>query len=1076
MKHFLFSLILIHCSSLVAQVEPNSNNSPKPVIVSDDHVGILDLNEYVSRDNSFYWKHRKPSSDYWQQDVWYRIKAELDDETEIITASEILLYSNNSPDTLYELYFHLYQNAFQPGSYYSQLGEANKIKYKYGKYEGAGLGTVVSNLKVNGQVAKVILDNTIMKVVLNKPMLPNTDIEISMDFKTYFDNRGTMRRRMKTFIHGPNNVKQFDGVHWYPRICVYDRKFGWTTDQHLGKEFYGDFGQFDVELTIPNNYIMEATGVLVNENEVLPDDLKKKIDISNYARKKDEVNNYSFTLPKTGKKTWKYQAINVHDFAFTCDPSYRRMVKVVPAPENPFGKIECIALCQEENAHAWQPTSKFVAEVVKTYNQDFGMYLYNKIVAADARDGMEYPMITLNGGNWPGHQYVIAHEVGHNWFFGHIGNNETYRAALDEGFTQFLTAWSIRKFRKDKSSPNRTDYQMVYRGYLGDAQKFEHTCLNTHSDDFGSALGHGGGYRQVYYKTATMLYNLQYVLGEELFISSMQHYFKKWRLAHPYFQDFRQSIIEYSKVDLNWFFDQWLETDKDLDYKIKKVKSKKIDGDSWQYQIVLKRKGEMSMPLDIQTTSVNGEKQMHILPNSNFAKESSANVLPKWTGWGKLNREHTITITTKDKLKQVEIDPTQRLADFNPRDNQWKKQAWWYIDKGYYPTSDVRPVTIGVRPDLWYNTVDGMKVGVNFERKYGLLSNTNLAAWYSTTLGGYGNYSSGSSIENVQFFQYQLNHSQKLKRNFTWDLELRNKEGLEFYSTSLQKIFGYNTLSARAKAMNRPFRFSSLYSPIANTWGTNAWNNSLELSFERRIRYVGGQSFINLSTKNSALFADYDFAELALEVKNYHKLLGLPFQSRIFAAVQTGANIPLESRLYLAGANPEQMMDNKIASAAVLWDQTNFGTDFGNYQWMGGGFNLRGFAGYLAPVQEDSVFVTPLFAGNRGVSVSGEWDFDELINFKPKWFRSWLHIDAYAFGDLGILAGNGQAANIVWGNLTADAGIGTLFTVKSWGRKLPKAKPFVFRIDFPFFVNRLPAASSGDYIDFRMVFAMQRSF
>jgi aminopeptidase N len=1073
MKRILHSLIIY----LVTLSFSVSAQTGKPVIISDDNYGSVDLNDYTA--NKFYWKKRIPRPGYWQQDVWYKIKAELNDETEIITANEILLYSNNSPDTLYELYFHLYQNAFQPGSYYSQLGEANKVKYKYGKYEGAGLGTVVSNLKVNGKEAKVILDNTILKVVLNTPVLPNSNVEISMDFKTYFDNKGTMRRRMKTFVH--DGVKQFDGVHWYPRICVYDKKFGWTTDQHLGKEFYGDFGQFDVELTIPNNYIMEATGILKNESVVLPDALKKKIDISNYARKKGETNDYSFSIPKTGKKTWKYHAINVHDFAFTCDPSYRRMVTVVPAPSNPFGKIECIALCQEQNAHAWQPTSRFVADVVRTYNRDFGMYLYNKIVAADARDGMEYPMITLNGGNWPGHQYVIAHEVGHNWFFGHIGNNETYRAALDEGFTQFLTAWSIRNFRKDKSSPNRTDYQMVYRGYLGDAQKFEHTCLNTHSDDFGSALGHGGGYRQVYYKTATMLFNLQYVLGDELFIKSMQHYFKKWRLAHPYFNDFRQSIIEYSKVDLNWFFDQWLETDKKLDYKIAGVRSKKINESNespvYQTEIKLKRVGEMSMPLDLKITDADGNTSNYILPNSNFAKDGdSAKVLNKWTGWGKLNKTHTVSITTSNKVKQVEIDPTQRLADYNPIDNQWKRTPTWYLDKGRYPTSDVRKVTIGIRPDIWYNTVDGVKVGLNVERKYGVLKNTQLAAWYSTTIGGYGDFSSGNSLENVQFFQYQIRHNQKLQRNFVWDLELRNKEGLEFYSTSLQKVFGANTLSGRIKAMNRPFRFSSLYAPIANTWGTNAWNNSIQLDYQRKWRYIGGQTVLHLNTKNAALFSDYNFAEVGLEIKNYNILWKMPLRTRFFTAIQTGNNIPLESRLYLAGANPEEMMDHKITSSAVLWDQTMFGNDFGNYQWLGGGFNLRGYAGYLAPVQEDSLFVTPLFAGNRGFSVSGELEFDQFIKLKPKWFKDWLHIDAYAFGDAGLIGGAGQSSNQIWGNVTADAGIGTLLTVKSWGRRIPKAKPFKFRIDFPFFVNRLPAASSGSYLDFRMVFAMERSF
>ncbi len=460
---------------------------PGPVKVSDDNVYTLELNDYQSSRNTFYWKYRKPTKGYWQQDVWYTIKAELNDETEVVSGNEHLLYSNNSPDTLRELYFHLYQNAFQPGSYYSKLGEANKIRYKYGKYEGQKLGTSISSLKVNNKPAVFTIDNTIMKVTLSSPMLPGQILAIDIDFKTYFDNKGTMRRRMKTFVH--DGVKQFDGVHWYPRISVYDRKFGWTTDQHLGKEFYGDFGQFDVELTLPDNYIMEATGVLLNEAEVLPESLKKAIDISNYqSRKKGEP--YKYVIPRKGKKTWKYHAINVHDFAFTADPSYRRMVTVLPEPKNPFGKIECIALCQEQKAHAWQPTSAFVAQVVKTYNRDFGVYLYNKIVAADARDGMEYPMITLNGGVWPSHQYLIAHEVGHNCFFWHAVNTATYRAACAEGFTQVLNACRITNVTTNQRSPDKDDIQVEDKGYLGESLTSRHTRVKPTTTTCIHATGH----------------------------------------------------------------------------------------------------------------------------------------------------------------------------------------------------------------------------------------------------------------------------------------------------------------------------------------------------------------------------------------------------------------------------------------------------------------------------------------------------------------------------------------------------------------------------------------------------------
>ena len=198
----------------------------------------------------------------------------------------------------------------------------------------------------------------------------------------------------------------------------------------------------------------------------------------------------------------------------------------------------------EPHVSKWQNAAQFSADVIRVFSEDIGKYAYHKIIVADARDGMEYPMITLDGGSDPGYRGLLAHEIGHQWFYAMVGSNETYRAALDEGFTQFLTSWALNKIdgeflvtEQSKSAyknkfkrPIRAIDSRVYYAYIRDATKFNDPQLNTHSDDFSSALGHGGGYRHVYYKTAAMLYNLEYVLGEELFLKAMQHYFKsgKW--------------------------------------------------------------------------------------------------------------------------------------------------------------------------------------------------------------------------------------------------------------------------------------------------------------------------------------------------------------------------------------------------------------------------------------------------------------------------------------------------------------------------------------------------------------------
>ncbi|MCH8319324.1 MAG: hypothetical protein IIA88_12690 [Bacteroidetes bacterium] len=586
---------------------------------------------------AYYWKKRLPHPGYWQQDVHYEIKAAIDDKKDIIDATYYkLTYWNNSPHDLDELYFHLYQNTFQPGSYYHDLWLNNNRVPKFGvRYEEKGLGTVIENLKINETPVETELDNTILKVKLNQPLKSGDSLIVTMQFKTYFD-QGSMRRRMRRYYFFGN--KHYNGVHWYPAICVYDRKFGWTTDQHLDKEFYSDFGTFDVTLTFPHEYIVEATGILQNPGEVMPDTLRKLLDITNF---KDTPLNSppSVIIPKKNNKTktWIYHAENVHNFAFTADPTYR-------IGEIEWKGIKIISLAQEPHASKWQRSAEYAAKVIQLYSQDFGMYAWPKIIVADAKDGMEYPMLTLDGGLYPRHKGLLAHEIAHMWFYGMVGNNETYRAFLDEGFAQFLTVWCMDKLERDTISTSPPSgkinhrYNRLYYPYLKNLHEGYDAKLNTHSAAYNGALRHGGGYGLVYYKTGVMLYNLQYVLGDELFLKAMQYYFNKWKFCHPYPEDFRKAIIEYTQTDLNWFFDQWLETSKTIDYAIKKCikkgsptpalpegegeptlenpslsEEKKIKN---KYIITFKRKGGMQMPIDFEVTTKDGEK-------SSFYSDSS---------------------------------------------------------------------------------------------------------------------------------------------------------------------------------------------------------------------------------------------------------------------------------------------------------------------------------------------------------------------------------------------------------------------------------------------------------------------
>lgn len=1073
---------------------------------------------YRSTENEYYWKNRKPDAGYWQQDVHYNIVAEVNDSTDIISGTVTLTYYNNSPDTLPYVYFHLYQEAFQPESYADDLNRANKNNVKYGNYETQKLGTEVEKIKVisiNGfrvmKETELIQDNTILRANLEEAILPGGFMTFEIPFQTYFDNGGA-RRRMKMFDAFGNN--HYDGVHWYPRMCVYDRRFGWETQQHLGKEFYGDYGSYDVSLTFPSHYILDATGVLTNPETVMPEDLRKKLDITNFATK--EWNSApSVIIEKIPgeKKTWKYSAINVHDFAFTADPTYR--IGETTALVN-GKKVSCIALVQEPHAAGWQNAAEYTKQVIETNSKYFGAYLWPKIIVADAQDGMEYPMLTLDGGFDPYYRDLLAHEVGHQWFFGMVGNNETYRAALDEGFTQFLTAFTYikidgdtvieypetKKYTAKYRKPTDTRFTEAYFGYLNDAVRNNDAFLNTHSDDFNSALGHGGGYRHVYYKTAVMLYNLQYVLGDELFQNAMKHYFEKWKLCHPYFEDFRDAITEYTHADLTWFFDAWLETKKNIDYAVKDVKQSatvNLDGQMLNtYKITFKRKGEMQMPIDFIVINSEGDTIKYHIPNTWFNKyenENSGisfgrlnssmfqktNVLPKWTGWGKLNEEYTAEINLPAKIQDVIIDPSNRLADVNKLDNSWKCPVDWSFDSHIWNYPDWNNYELNWRPDVWYNTVDLAKIGLHFNGNYiNFKHQFEFTGWFNT--GSIDNNThdiiAGPNTigqMNAQYFSFDLNYKTSTDKflpnsNFFFDTKL------------LDGVFGFKIGEEFPVGKRKQDKVTVYYNdvqylkPYYLLYGENVSegkNNAFHISYEHDYRYSSGYGKLKLAFRTDDLLSDYDYQYVNLEELNTTKLGKFDLQTRLFAQWGGGENIPFESALMLAGANQETLLDNKYTRAEAFFPQswTEFST-VTNHFHAGGGLNLRGYAGYYAAETGADSTIYATYFGTSGASINAELAFDRM--FTKKQLISFIKMTPYLFFDAGCMAYKEADGKNSFGQLRMDAGIGSAFTWSWWG-PLEEIKPFTVRFDMPLFLNH-PPFDEPEYIKFRYVIGIERAF
>jgi aminopeptidase N len=1076
-------------------------------------------NPYPSPSNPHYWKNKKPYEGYWQQDVHYTINAILNEQAEIINGQEILVYTNNSPNTLSEAYFHLYQNAVQPGSLTDELYKKNRAKVTYGQYESQKLGTIIHKILINpvdqtikdeqeppftGQNIAFEIQNTLLKIKLPTPLKPGEKITFHIDFTTYFD-RGSIRRRMKVYDH--HGYKHFNGVHWYPRICVYDRKFTWETDQHVEKEFYGDYGYFDVRLTLPNHYIAEATGTLVNKEEVLPASLRKQLDIANF-KDKPIGSQPSVIVPSDGTfKTWHFQAVNVHDFAWTADPTYR-------IGETTWNGVQCVAIAQENNAAGWQQTAQFTAKVIATYSRDFGMYNYPKIVCADAADGMEYPMITLDGGYYPSHQSLIAHEVGHNWFFGMVGSNETYRAALDEGFTQFLTAWCMRKLTKE----SQPELKRAFAGYMEDAIDGTDEILETHSNDFHSATGHGGGYKHVYYKTASMLYNLQYYLGDSVFLQAMKNYVEQWKFCHPYIEDFRNSIIQSAQTDLNTFFDQWFQTNKAADYSIKHISP--LSKPNF-YRVTLQRHGKMVMPVDLDflitpssapNATKNNTNNSNVTPSdifyavtipvSQYQKPGRFNLKP-WIGWDRLRPTYTFDIEMPfdGKVKQVWLDRSGRLADINRVNNVWKKRSEWQLDLGNGENTNYLGVYQGlVRPAVRYNVASGVLLGAQASGQYaGRKKQFLLGLYYAPGLEA--RYKPAQQLQYQALFKHQTRgggtyYYQSLLYNeintheMGWFNQLGKTEyGL--YGKSMQRYHSliytidhplYNPWENSLANGRDPYfpQRATLdgYLPTANQWSYVAQMH-LNLYVKQGYSGWGKTGSLRCDIRLPSPWSQSQYGFVQLEWKHYQPLGKSALRLRALAYLGGGSNPTPESVLYLASANPEDAFSQQpLYRDYGMYDMSNHRSI--NTLQVNGGLNLRGFNGYSAPrtVKQANGTDTTLafFRGNQGLGLNAAIDLTPFFRWVPK--TKFVSINPYLFGDAGIIgqpltSPNKQQQLIttqVYSRLLADAGFGLSTNLKN-GSKLTKnkalraAKPLNLRLDFPLWVNAVQ--NNDNYLQFR---------
>lgn len=580
----------------------------------------------------------------WQQKVDYEMEIDFDVSIHRFTGTQKLIYKNNSPDTLHKVFYHLYFNAFQPGSMMDVRSENiqdpdRRIRQRIARLKDSEAGYLQPlSLKQNGKTVQYDVNGTILEVLLDKPVLPGNEVVLKMQFEGQVPLQ--IRRSGRDNAEGIS----YSMAQWYPKLCEYDYE-GWHANPYIGREFYGTWGDFDVKISIDPTFVVAATGYCQNPNEV------------GYGYEDEGV---EVTHQLNKKLTWHFNAPNVHDFVWAADPDYTHLKK-----EGPNGIILHFFYQPDSiTEKTWPLLPDITANALEFMNEHFGTYPYNKYSVIQAGDGgMEYPMATLINGrsSMEGLVSVTIHEFFHSWYQMVLGSNESLYAWMDEGFTSYASAYTMKYIRDSKNDP----LQRLYNNYYLMAKSGNEEPLSSHADHFNTNRAYGIA---TYSKGAVTLGQLEYIMGKEVFERAFRRYYNTWKFKHPNPTDFKRIMEKESGLELDWYFLDWVGTTRTIDYGIRSVISK---GD--KTMVTIERTGQMPMPVEVIVEYNNGDIEKYYLPLRIMRGEKPDDgvipriVLPDWP-W--TYPTYTFAIqAAAETIKRIEIDPSKRMADLNQSDN-----------------------------------------------------------------------------------------------------------------------------------------------------------------------------------------------------------------------------------------------------------------------------------------------------------------------------------------------------------------------------------------------------------------------
>ncbi|MFV0142802.1 MULTISPECIES: M1 family metallopeptidase [Empedobacter] len=595
---------------------------------------------------------------YWQQKVDYKIDVDMKEKSYQYDGKMQLKYTNNSGQSLNKVYFHLYFNAFQPGSMMdnrlqnisdpdkrmaTNIGTKENPKYvsRISELKPDQIGyQKVTSLKQDGKAVSYKVDGTILEVTLAKPIAEGQTSTFDMVWNAQVPEQ--IRRSGRNSKDGV----EFSMAQWYPKMAEFDPE-GWHLDEYIGREFFAPFGNFDVTINIDKDYVIGASGELQDPNSV-----------------KGYVKNPTIKT-KNGKVAWNFKAENIHDFVWAADKEF-----IVEHAKSKHGVEVYLVYQDNDKSSAWKQAMPYALGFFDYNSEHFGEYPWKTYSIIQGGDGgMEYGTATLiaGGSNLNSLIGTIFHEAAHSWYQQLFGINETYNEWFDEGFTSYVEQMAhlnvVDKLKVMPSNPNPD----AYKGYINLALSGKEEPASLLADYYNTNYAYS---LEAYYKGQVLAIQLGYIIGNDNLNKTFLEFYKQWKFKHPSGNDFKRVAEEVSGINLKWYFNLFINTTRKIDYAVEAVNGNTI---------TIANKSDFAMPIDLLVEYTDGSKELFYIPLREMRGEKPAENLVEYQGAKRIILEDwfwtkpTYDVKVSKEVKQVTIDPTKRLADVNDKNNVFTK-------------------------------------------------------------------------------------------------------------------------------------------------------------------------------------------------------------------------------------------------------------------------------------------------------------------------------------------------------------------------------------------------------------------